>query len=199
LNDKKIISDPSILIISWLQTSVLALIGKEKVFKPFWNKLSQELSPKLWLPIEIGSVASPLSSSRASFHAVRSNSWFSMIKSINLQIPTSPMISSPSSTSTLVDPSEKEGIRTRKIRIYPTAHQKTIMMQWMGTRRYVYNKTLHAIKTKKDRLNAYELRNKYVTAKNNPEIQSWELNTPKDIRAVAIRDLEKNFNLLYCC
>jgi predicted site-specific integrase-resolvase len=62
-----------------------------------------------------------------------------------------------------------------------------------GTRRYVYNKTLHAVKTKKDRLNAYELRNKYVTAKNNPEIQSWELNTPKDIRAGAIRDLEKNF------
>jgi putative transposase len=57
----------------------------------------------------------------------------------------------------------------------------------------VYNKTLHAVKTKKDRLNAYELRNKYVTAKNNPEIQSWELNTPKDIRAGAIRDLEKNF------
>jgi hypothetical protein len=76
-----IFSDPSVLIISWLQTSVLALIGKVKVFKPSWNKLCQELSPKLWLPIEIDS----LSSSRASFHAVRSNSWFSMLKSSNLQ------------------------------------------------------------------------------------------------------------------
>lgn len=63
----------------------------------------------------------------------------------------------------------------------------------MGTRRYVYNRALYAVKTKQDPLNAYHLRNKFVTAKNNPNIESWELETPKDIRAGAIRDIEKNF------
>lgn len=70
--------------------------------------------------------------------------------------------------------------------------QKKIMLQWMGTSRYVYNRTLDATK-KGEKMNFFELRNKYVTAKNNPNIQDWEKITPKDIRAGAIRDMVKNF------
>ena len=65
------------------------------------------------------------------------------------------------------------------------------MKQWMGTRRYVYNKTLEKIKNG-EKANFYDLRNKIVTAKNNDTINNWELDTPKDIRAGAIRDLVKN-------
>jgi putative transposase len=62
----------------------------------------------------------------------------------------------------------------------------------MGTRRFVYNKALEKIKKNEEKLNFYTLRNKLVTAKNNPDINEWELETPKDIRAGAIRDMIKN-------
>jgi hypothetical protein len=32
-----------------------------------------------------------------------------------------------------------------------------------------------------------------VTAKNNPNVTDWQIETPKDIRAGAIRDLVKNY------
>ena len=66
--------------------------------------------------------------------------------------------------------------------------------QWIGTSRYVYNKTLNATKNG-EKMNFQTLRNKYVTSKNNPLINEWELETPKDIRAEAIRDMIKAFNI----
>jgi hypothetical protein len=64
------------------------------------------------------------------------------------------------------------------------------MNSWIGTSRYVYNRSLDAIK-EENNLNFYDLRNRFVTAKNNPNVKEWELDTPKDIRAGAIRDLIK--------
>jgi len=114
--------------------------------------------------------------------------------------------------STPVGKWEKEDIVSRKLRIYPSKHQRHILKQWMGTRRYVYNKALEKIKNGED-VNFYQLRNQIVTAKNNETITDWEIETPKDIRAGAIRDLVKNhktafsnlkngnirsFNMSYC-
>jgi putative transposase len=85
------------------------------------------------------------------------------------------------------------------MRIYPTKTQKELINEWFGTRRYVYNKSLEEIK-KGTKCNFFELRNKLVTKKNNPNVHDWQLKTPKDIRAGAIRDLVKthkiNFDLL---
>lgn len=69
----------------------------------------------------------------------------------------------------------------------------------MGTRRFVYNKTLDAIKNEKHPVNFFSLRNKLVIAKNNPNVKEWELETPKDIRAGAIRDLVKNYKTAFSC
>ena len=60
--------------------------------------------------------------------------------------------------------------------------------QWIGTSRYVYNKTLNATKNG-EKMNFQTLRNKYVTSKNNPLINEWELETPKDIRAEGVKVL----------
>jgi transposase len=98
---------------------------------------------------------------------------------------------------THVEKWEKEDIRTHKLRLFPTQNQKILLRKWMGTRRYVYNKVLNRIKVKKEKVNFYSLRNKYVTSKNNPEVLNWELETPKDIRAGAIRDLTKNYNTAF--
>lgn len=60
----------------------------------------------------------------------------------------------------------------------------------MGTCRFVYNRALHSInQNNEDDCSFFTLRNKYVTNKNNNLINEWELETPKDIRAGAIKDL----------
>lgn len=126
------------------------------------------------------------------------------------------MTYSPSSMSTHAEKWEKEDIkskkkknvkknqktelpivRTRKIRIYPNISQKTELTKWINTSRYVYNKCISAIKEKSETLSFYNMRNSYVTGKRdnvrNENVEDWELETPKDVRAGAIRDLEAGF------
>ena len=193
LNDKNLFSDPNSLITTWSQILVRELIGKEKVFKPFWNEQCKEKSLRLWLPIETDYVGLHSSYWNTSLRSMESNSWFWIKKLINPQNQNLQMISYLSSISTPVEQWEKEDIITRKIRIYPTPPQRKLLKQWMGTRRYVYNKVLSAIKNDKENINFMDLRNKHVTARNNETLKAWEREVPKDIRAGAIRDLVKNY------
>lgn len=200
LNDKKIFSNPNTLIISWLQTLALELIGKEKALKPFWNKQCEELSKKLWLPIKTDYVDSDLNSSNSFSPLIKQNSWFLTETIMNPQIQNSQKTSSPLSMFTPVETWEEEGIRAKKIRIYPNATQMKLLKQWINTTRYVYNKSLQALKTEKDiKYNFMSLRNRFVTYKIkgeiNKEIKEWELETPKDVRAESIRDLIKAYNV----
>ena len=63
----------------------------------------------------------------------------------------------------------------------------------MSTRRYVYNKVLEKIKKENEKINFFDLRNKYVTSKDNPLVEEWETETPKDIRAGAVNDVVNNY------
>ena len=80
----------------------------------------------------------------------------------------------------------------------------------MGTNRYVYNNGLNGVKNNNENVNFYSLRDKYVTSDSNPKPleylydlfysnkfeyipKDWELETPKDIRAGALRDLCKAY------
>lgn len=200
LNDKKIFLKQDTLIMSWLQMSVRGLIGNEKDFKPFWNERCQEISQNLWLPTETDYVGSHLNFWNGSSKQIMLNSWFSMKKMDVPKKKNSQMTSSQSFIFIPADKWKKEGIRTRKIRLYPTQEQKTTMKKWMGTRRYVYNRVLENIKKDKDtKINFFSLRNKYVISKNNPLIKEWETETPKDIRAGAVRDLVKNHTSAFSC
>lgn len=193
LLDKQLFSNPNFLITSWLQMSVLELIGKEKVLKPFWTKQCTILSQKLWLPIETDYVVSHSNFWNGSSIKMELNSWFSIKKMNNPLNKNSLMTSSPLFTSIPVEKWEKDVIRTRKIRLYPTNEQQKIMKGWMSTRRYVYNKVLAHIKKDKEKITFFDLRNKYVTAKNNPNVEFWETETPKDIRAGAVSDVVNNY------
>jgi transposase len=55
--------------------------------------------------------------------------------------------------------------RARKIRIHPSQAAKNMLKQWMGARRYVYNKCLAKIRQGEQKNFKY-LRNKYVTLKS---------------------------------
>jgi len=64
------------------------------------------------------------------------------------------------------------------------------MIEWIGTTRYVYNRALQYLKETKEPCRFQTLRNKFVTKKNNPLVEDWEVRTPKDIRAGGLKDLE---------
>ena len=195
LTDKSIFLNNNTLITLWLQTSVQGLIGKEKVLLPFWNSQCKVNSQKLWLPTQIDCVDSHLNSSNGYWKQTRLNSLFSTNQMENPQIQNWQKTYYPLYISTHVDKWEKEDtLRARKIRLYPSIKQKKILNEWICTSRYVYNRALSSVKTGINKMNWMELRNQFVTAKNNDKIESWELNTPKDIRAGAIRDLNKAYN-----
>jgi hypothetical protein len=67
----------------------------------------------------------------------------------------------------------------------------------MGTRRFVYNRVLDKIKKGEEKINFFSLRNKYVTSSSILPEEKWQLDTPKDIRAGAIRDMVKNYNTVF--
>jgi hypothetical protein len=64
----------------------------------------------------------------------------------------------------------------------------------MNTSRYVYNNCVKELETNKE-ISPFGLRDKFVTATakgvKNELVKEWELDTPKDVRAGAIRDLVK--------
>jgi putative transposase len=190
LDDKRIFLEKTTLITSWLQTLALGLIGKEKALKPFWNNQCLEISKKLWLPTEIDYVDSDLNYLNGYWKKTKLNSlcWIETLN--NQHHKNSQTISYPLSMSTPVEKWEKDAIRAKKIRIYPNNEQKQIFRKWLGTTRYVYNKALCSIKKQEISFNFQKLRNKFVTKKNNPDVLDWMTETPKDVRAGAMKDLE---------
>lgn len=49
--------------------------------------------------------------------------------------------------------------------------QRKELRMWMDTRRYVYNRSLEAVKNG-EKINFYALRNKFVTSKNNENVKN---------------------------
>lgn len=65
----------------------------------------------------------------------------------------------------------------------------------MNTTRYVYNKTVQAIRDG-HKINKYDLRDKLVTALNN-NLPEWELKTPRDVREGAVRDVTSAYKICF--
>ena len=89
-------------------TSVLALILKEKVFKPFWNESTLTLSKQLSLPIKTDCVDLALNSSNGFLKKPIQNSWFSIqLQQIKGSLPTSSLIESSTNESSTNESSLK--------------------------------------------------------------------------------------------
>ena len=86
-----------------------------------------------------------------------------------------------------------------------------MLKQWVGTSRYVYNNALSGVSNGEE-INMMKLRDKYVTKTFNNDFgiyelfynqkfsyvpKDWELQTPKDVRAGAIRDLCKAYKTCF--
>lgn len=231
-----------------LQILLLESISREKVFRPFWTPACKDASVKLSLPTETDFVALASNSCINWSQKQEVKSPFLTIKSTELVNKSSPTILSPSSTFFPVAKWEKEAIpvaklKTFKLKILPTLHQKKLLDRFIHTSRYVYNKTIEMTSRHGHKPNYYDLRDLLVTEKtkkrhdsykgydssllelrlekkkhkddankvklindqikaintirrnemkevsyaNNPIIQPFELETPKDIRAAAVK------------
>ena len=71
------------------------------------------------------------------------------------------------------------------------------MRGWLGTTRFVYNRALASIKKGEEKPNFQSLRNRHVTFKNNEVVNEWETQTPKDIRAGAMKDLDTAYKAAF--
>lgn len=197
LQGKWISSDPPTRITLFSQMLALVLTGTERVLRPFWNDACLDISQRLWLPTEIDSADSRLSSLNTSLLSKKSNSWFWMKNQESPEMMSSPKTFSPSYMFIHAEKWVPEDIRARKIRIYPNPNQRIVLRKWFNTTRYVFNRALEAVNKREERPNFMTLRNKFVTAKNNPLVKEWETETPKDIRAGGLRDLEKAFKTCF--
>lgn len=171
-NDENMFDDDTVLFKNWLSMICLTHSSKKKIFYPFWNNRCMEISNDIWLPTQ-------------NVIDSKSNSWAlsQIIENTNLTYSSEYMFISR-------EKCDEKSMRARKIRIYPNKTQSNKLKNWFGTSRYVYNQSLNYVRTKGNKeLNFYQLRDKFVTAKNNPTLKEWELLTPKDVRAGAIKDM----------
>jgi len=117
--------------------------GKEKVLKPFWNReASKEISRPLRRVVahrdRLCRFAFDLleNSLCDSINGVpHSGSMKKMENQPTLSGQTTQLSMGPLYISTPVEKWEGEGIRAKKIRLYPTVEQKKILRNWMGASR----------------------------------------------------------------
>jgi putative transposase len=142
-------SQPPFAITSSASKAARALDAPHPV-TPYWTPACLEYSQRLWLP------TGPAWEKEAHKTVVNaegkalSPSWFAhrqltapdTAPALRVVLPfVAPDEAAPVSSGTI----------TKKIRIRPTAEQKRLFKQWMGTSRRVYNDTVHFLTTAKKR------------------------------------------------
>lgn len=176
-------------------TSDPASTSSAKGFGPYWSDSCAETNSRLWLPIATGSPDSDLNSSDSSLMRMAGKSWFSIKAWTPGQKPNSPPICSPSFTTSLAgctgSAAPKTAIRAKKIRIYPSATQKSLFGQWFGTSRHVYNKTVeHLNLPKEEREKHWMGAAKSILA----GLPAWAAPVPYQVKKIAVEDAYKAFS-----
>ena len=165
-------------------------IFHEKVYSPFWNKLSREMSTKLWLPTEIGLQDLGLNYLNGCSENMEPRSWCKMTVQ-----KTTPVISLKILCQSLLYSQQnimEEGSimkRTRKILFIPNKKTKNLLMKCFGATRYTYNKAIEYT-VKNGCPTFYTLRNKIVPKNSElPENEKWLSEVPYDTRQNVLKEV----------
>jgi putative transposase len=170
-------TSPDTLHMTLFRTLLLESISREKGCLPYWTPACKELSERLWSPIATGSADSDLISSITLSPKQEAQSPFSTMTRTKVPSKSFPKTCSPSFTSFVAGRWESEATKTVRamkairIKIIPNQNQRKILLEWMNTSNYVYNKTVEALQAGAKN-NFIDLRDKLVTAstkKTNPE------------------------------
>ncbi|MBW4574066.1 MAG: transposase [Aphanothece sp. CMT-3BRIN-NPC111] len=111
-------------------------------------------------------------------------SWFST-KLYTAQTQNSPKIYSPSSTSSLVECTDKTSTVhiSNKTRIYLNPEQKKVVKKWFGVARFVYNKTIEYLQQAETKANWKAIKGGILEA-----LPDWCSSIPYQIKSIAIKD-----------
>lgn len=74
--------------------------------------------------------------------------------------------------------------KSRQIRLYPTAQQRTTFRKWIGTSRYVYNQTVAYLKTLEGPRPGWTEVVKLILA----DLPEWAAEIPYQIKKIAVKD-----------
>ena len=119
----------------------------EEDYCPYWSDYIAGKNSKLWLPTKTVLQDLALNSLSGWHNKTVAKSWFSaeMTRVHKKNLST---IFCPSCIRSLADCTDLDAtiVKSKKIRLYLTAEQRTIVKQWIGVTRYVYNKTVEYLK-----------------------------------------------------
>ena len=133
----------------------------KKFARGYWDEICETLSPSLWLPSD--EVIDSLDNESTNYiYTNINNSWFE-----------SECHYLPFNSACKI---------TQKIRIYPDSRQQDILNQWLGTSRYVYNRTLEIISRGNNR-DWLEIKRSLLQ-----DLPEWAQNVPSQIKSTAIHD-----------
>ena len=149
---------------------------------PYWNAHTAANASNLWMPAETDSRDSELNSSSAA--AVES--WFSTkyLSAAGLNSPPTFSQSLPRSERASTDCAVIVR-KSRKIRIYPDANQRTALRRWFGAARRFYNAAVELL-TKGDnppKAVKYEIRDRIMA-----DAPDWAKDVPREVKVGAIFD-----------
>ena len=163
------------------ETSVVDSISSVKDCAPYWNDFCAETSSKLWLPTETALQDLVSTCSSSLLRKTAGNSWFS-VKAWEATKRKCVKTSSPFSTTSHAECTEKEVIRARKIRLYPTNEQEKLFKKWLAVSRYSYNRAVDLIQSgwKAEWKSGYKLLAQFF-----PEDMK---NVPFQVKKIAVKD-----------
>ena len=175
---------PSIQTIPFSRMLGLDSISNENNCSSCSKNVQWEESVKSSLPTETDFADLDLNCLSGSSLKTLLNSWFSNNKNYRLNkslLPTSSQ-SSPSFRVEFMD-SGNTVHRSRKIRIYPTQEQKTILNNWFGASRSAYNKTVEFLKQPDTKAQWKAIKTELLHG-----MPEWSKEVPYQIKSIAIRD-----------
>jgi transposase len=214
LTDKNILTDSTTLITNWFKILGAIVSLKASEAQQFWNSQCEEISKKLWFPMKKDLVYQNKSKNN-SLKTIQNTS-FSINHKVNPDVLNSNETFSPEFNCS-VDDITYNGLRALRLKLLPSPLIKPLLFKWGNTTRYVYNKILMQVKAnpKLNSATGYNQLNKECITElgNNiigPSIYNdtnhddiykcfgkfiydWELETPKDIRNGANRDVQKAY------
>ena len=155
-------------------------------FSQFYNDTCKAISSDLLSPTEIDSAVSDLSCLNTSSRGEEVKSWFLSSQ----RIATS--MNSWETCSQYFKPSRAEctdlvstQIKTRRIRIYPTKEQKTILRRWFGVQRLVYNQAIQHYNDKVFDVRHWMKLYDFVAAELD---MNYVKEVPRHIKNIAVKD-----------
>ena len=136
------------------KASVAVSTSKEKDLKPYWNVSCEAISSGLLLPIGIDSPDYAAKSYPSVSSKTLENSWFSTEKFVVPQKNSA--VSATFFPVECIDSADTV-TRSKRIRIYPTQEQKSVINRWFGGSRWFYNQSVEHFNSGDEQQSKYDL------------------------------------------